>query len=123
MTDFIIEFILFALQLWFWYTIANLFFSFLLYRAEKEAKQDIEKILHRVNEVVHRVRVEEHHNTYYWYDADSDKFLAQGATPAELIDRLKIRFPEHIFLLESKENDTVLKISAPNWKIEKIATD
>ena len=123
MTDFIVEFILFALQLWFWYTIANLFFSFLLYRAEKEAKQDIEKILHRVNEVVHRVRVEEHYNTYYWYDADSDKFLAQGATPAELIDRLKIRFPEHIFLLESKENDTVLKISAPNWKIEKIATD
>ena len=123
MTDFIVEFILFALQLWFWYTITNLFLSFLLHRAEKEAKQDIEKILHRVNEVVHRVRVEEHYNTYYWYDADSDKFLAQGATPAELIDRLKIRFPEHIFLLESKENDTVLKISAPNWKIEKIATD
>lgn len=123
MTDLIIEFILFALQLWFWYTITNFFLSFLLYRYEKEAKQDIEKILDRVNEIVHRVRVEEHYNTYYWYDADSDKFLAQGATPTELIDRLKIRFPEHIFLLESKENDTVLKISAPNWKIEKIATD
>lgn len=118
MTDFIVEFIVFVFQLLFWYTIGSIFLNFLLRRVDKEAKDDIEKILNRVNEIVHRVRIEEHHNTYYWYDADSDKFLAQGATPAELIDRLKIRFPEHIFLLEEK--DSMLKVSAPNWKIEKL---
>jgi hypothetical protein len=118
MTDFIVEFIVFAFQLLFWYTISSIFLNFLLRRVDKEAKDDIEKILDRVNEIVHRVRIEEHYNTYYWYDADSDKFLAQGATPAELIDRLKIRFPEHIFLLEEK--DSMLKVSAPNWKMEKL---
>ena len=118
MNDFIVEFIVFAFQLLFWYTISSIFLNFLLRRVDKEAKDDIEKILDRVNEIVHRVRIEEHYNTYYWYDADSDKFLAQGATPAELIDRLKIRFPEHIFLLEEK--DSMLKVSAPNWKIEKL---
>jgi hypothetical protein len=118
MNDFIVEFIVFAFQLLFWYTITSIFLNFLLRRVDKEAKDDIEKILDRVNEIVHRVRIEEHYNTYYWYDADSDKFLAQGATPAELIDRLKIRFPEHIFLLEEK--NSMLKVSAPNWKIEKL---
>jgi len=118
MTELIVEFILFALQLLFWYTISSIFLNFLLRRVDKEAKDDIEKILNRVNEIVHRVRIEEHYNTYYWYDVDSDKFLAQGATPAELIDRLKIRFPEHIFLLEEK--DSMLKLSAPDWKMEKL---
>ena len=121
MTDFIVEFILFALQLWFWYTIANLFFSFLLYRAEKEAKQDIEKILDRVNEIVHRVKVENHHDNWYWYDADSDRFLAQGATPDEVIDHVKSRFPDHVFLLESNDENKILKLSGPEWKFEKIA--
>lgn len=118
MNDFIVEFILFGLQLLFWYTIGNIFLSFLFRRSDQETKLKIEKMLERVNEVVHRVRVEEHHDTYYWYDADSENFLAQGATVTELVDRLKSRFPEHIFLLE--ENDSMLKLSAPNWKIEKL---
>lgn len=118
MSNIIIEFILFACQLFFWYIVSSIFLNFLLRRSDQEAKQKIEKIIERVNEVVHRVRVEEHYNNYYWYDADSDNFLAQGSSPTELIDRLKSRFPDHIFLFEEK--DSVLKLSAPDWKMVKL---
>jgi hypothetical protein len=74
MSTIIIEFILFACQLFFWYIVSSIFLNFLLRRSDQEAKQKIEKIIERVNEVVHRVRVEEHYNNYYWYDADSDNF-------------------------------------------------
>lgn len=123
MTDFIIEFILFAFQMLFWYTIANIFFSFLLYRAEKNAKQEVKQLVDHVMEFVHRVKVEQHHDHWYWYDADSDDFLAQGSTTSELIDRLKTRFPRHVFLLSDEEKGTVIKLSGPDWKMEKIATD
>jgi hypothetical protein len=122
MIEFITEFFSFALNMLFWYIVSSVVLHLLLRRTERRA-EELSDILHRVNEVVHRVRVEEHYNNFYWYDADSDKFLAQGATPAELIDRLKVRFPQHIFLLESNDTDTVLKLSAPNWKIEKLSTD
>jgi hypothetical protein len=119
MIEFITEFFSFALNMLFWYIVSSVVLHLLLQRTERKA-EELSDILHRVNEVVHRVRVEEHYNNFYWYDADSDKFLAQGATPAELIDRLKVRFPQHIFLLESKDTDTVLKLSAPDWKIVKL---
>ena len=117
MNDFIVEFILFGLQLLFWYAIGNIFLNFLL-RQSSSRNKEIENIIRHVNEIVHRVKVEEHHNVYYWYDADSDVFLAQGSDVAEIAIHLKERYSGHIFLLEEK--DTVFKLSAPNWKMEKL---
>ena len=117
MSNLIVEFILFALQLLFWWTVSSILVNFLL-RQSSTRNKEIENIIARVNEIVHRVRVEEHYNNYYWYDADSDDFLAQGSSPAELVDRLKSRFPNHIFLLEEK--DSMLKLSAPDWKMVKL---
>lgn len=60
----------------------------------------LEKALHkRLDEIVHRVRVEKDKNTYYWYDMDNNKFLAQGSSDSEIINTLKARFPDHIFFL------------------------
>jgi len=117
MSNLIIEFIIFACQMFFWGIVSSIFLNFLLRRSSTRNKE-IENIIARVNEIVHRVRVEEHYNNYYWYDADSDDFLAQGSSPAELVDRLKSRFPDHIFLLEEK--DSMLKLSAPDWKMVKL---
>jgi hypothetical protein len=113
----IIEFLSFALNLFFWYFVVSFIVHLLLRRSEREEKKLIEMV-ERIHEVIHRVRVEEHYNNYYWYDANSDKFLAQGSTPDELIDRLKARFPTHIFLLEDK--DTVIKLSGPDWKMTRL---
>jgi hypothetical protein len=40
---------------------------------------------------------------YYWYDNDSDDFLAQGRTWEDIVDVLRSRFPDHIFVLNSRE--------------------
>ena len=37
-----------------------------------------------------------------WYDDDDNEFLAQGRNHEEIIDRLKQRFPNHIFYLSSE---------------------
>jgi hypothetical protein len=117
MSNLIVEFILFALQLLFWWTVSSILVNFLL-RQSSTRNKEIEHILQHVNEIVHRVKIEEHHNVYYWYDADSDVFLAQGSDVAEIAIHLKSRYPGHIFLLEEK--DAVFKLSAPEWKMVKL---
>ena len=58
-----------------------------------------EQLIKRLDEIVHRVRVEKDKDTYYWYDMDNNKFLGQGSTEEELINNLKSRFPTHMFFL------------------------
>jgi hypothetical protein len=40
---------------------------------------------------------------YYWYDNDSEDFLAQGRTWEEVVGVLRERFPDHIFVLNNRE--------------------
>lgn len=117
MTELIYDFVIFSLNLLFWYVVFSIVIHFLLQRTERNTKE-MSAIVDRINELVHRVKVEQHYDNYYWYDADSDSFLAQGSTTTELIEQLRNRYPKHVFLLE--EQDSVLKISAPHWKMEKL---
>lgn len=76
----------------------------------EEKRQELIKYL---NEVIHQVQVEYHHGVEYWFDQHNNRFLAQGTTPDEVINVLKSRFPDHIFLLENQGG-----ISAKtNWQI------
>jgi len=59
-------------------------------------------VLKRLNNIIHQVKVEEHSGMEYWYDQDSEVFLAQGKTLEEVITVLKSRFPDHVFLLQGK---------------------
>jgi hypothetical protein len=72
-----------------------------------------DKIRKRLDEIVHRVKIEQQGNVYYWYDQDNRAFLAQGQTTEEIIDILKKRFPEHIFYLESSNH---LLCAKHNWE-------
>ena len=67
-----------------------------------------DKIRKRIDEIVHRVEVEQQGDVYYWYDRDNRTFLAQGQSTEEIIDVIKKRFPQHIFYFE----DSNLLISA-----------
>ena len=68
--------------------------------ALKEVNGELEtRLAKRLDEIVHRVRVEKDKDTYYWYDMDNNKFLGQGSTEEELINNLKSRFPNHMFFL------------------------
>ena len=70
-------------------------------------------ILKRLTEIIHQVKIEKVNDTEYWYDEHNDQFLAQGSSLDEIIDVLKARFPEHIFLLDGKGGIC----SQTNWKL------
>ena len=59
-------------------------------------------VLKRLNNIIHQVKIEEHSGMEYWYDKDSNVFLGQGRTLDEVVEVLKARFPDHIFLLENR---------------------
>jgi len=62
--------------------------------------QHYEGVIERLNEIIHEVRIEKHgDDMYYWFDAHSDEFLAQGHTLTEITTVVKSRFPDHIFLV------------------------
>ena len=68
--------------------------------ALKDVNEELQtKLAKRLDEIVHRVRVEKDRDTYYWYDMDNNKFLAQGSTDEEIVNSLKSRFPNHMFFL------------------------
>ena len=59
-------------------------------------------VLKKLSDIIHKVKVETVGDIEYWYDADNDAFLAQGRTIDEVINVIKSRFPDHIFLVEDK---------------------
>jgi hypothetical protein len=70
-------------------------------------------ILKQLSEIIHQVKVEERDGIKYWYDADSEAFLAQGKTIDEVINVIKSRFPDHIFLIQ----DTGGVSKQTDWKL------
>lgn len=70
-------------------------------RIAKEELRD--RMYRKLDEIIHRVKVEEHHGHLYWFDEDNDRFLGQGATQDEVIAVVRKRFPEHIFFLSKNE--------------------
>jgi hypothetical protein len=67
-------------------------------RALKSKRQQVIKYL---NEIIHQVRIEKYSDIEYWYDEDNQKFLGQGRTAEEVIEVIKSRFPDHVFLIEN----------------------
>ena len=116
MTEFLIEFADFCFQIFLISIIVNFFISLVKSNLESRVEQHIE-ILEKFNELVHRVRVEEHNNVFYWFDDDNDEFLAQGQNIDEATERLKARFPGHIFFITNKE--VIYRLSAPEWQLVK----
>lgn len=98
----------------------NFFFNYII----KKFKSDLEKdenlqLVDRVKELIHIVEVETHQGVDYWYDKDSDAFLAQGTSISEAIEHAKTRYPKHVFvLLDKDENFTGIICEATDWKPE-----
>jgi hypothetical protein len=59
-----------------------------------------EEIYERLLKSVHSVKQEKHGELLYWFDDDNDRFLAQGKDSTELIEHLKSRFKDHIFIVD-----------------------
>ena len=51
---------------------------------------------------LHVVKSEEIDGVYYWYDAQSGQFLAQGKTDDEIRSTLQDLWTEHIFVVSDR---------------------
>lgn len=68
------------------------------------------KQLNHISDLIHQVKVEKHSSVEYWFDEEDNRFLGQGKTAEDIIDHVKSRFPNHIFLIQgvggvSKQTD------------------
>ena len=106
-----------AMQIMFWWFVISLILAWIRSKVMEEETVRFNRAVAILNDIVHRVKVEEHQGIFYWWDEDSDTFLAQGRTIEEVIDNLKKRFPEHHFFVKDNE-DTTYRLKGPEWTME-----
>jgi len=68
-----------------------------------------------LDRIIHRVEVDVINGVIYWFDRDNNVFLGQGQTVEDIIEVVKQRFPDHIFLLPTEEVVT----ANTDWKLVK----
>jgi len=97
------DILLFAVQAAFWYFVANAVFKLLFAKKEKELAEKRDELVDKLTKLIHRIKQEKHGDVYYWFDADTDNFLAQGRTDEEIRIHLLSRFKGHIFFIDDKK--------------------
>jgi len=95
------------------FSIFVIFNIWLIIVYKRAAKIKHNNLIDYLNKIIHTVEIEKHSNIEYWFDTDSHQFLGQGATFEEIIDVVKSRFPDHIFLLKDQGGFC----AKTNWQI------
>lgn len=72
------------------------------YHVIKDAKEMHASIADELDALIHDVKPEQHNDVMYWFDADTDRFLAQGKDIAEIRAHLKERFKQDVFMISDK---------------------
>jgi len=93
MSDFIVGSILgMLLGIWLFYLVMKMAVHITVARASKEL-QDLEKAIEQYHEEsMIPCRVESHQGVFFVYNNDTNEFMAQGLTGAELRERIKARW-------------------------------
>ena len=77
----------------FWYAIGWFVFNFLVAPWLKERLEgrirEMEQEIEDIKQVYKRVKIEEYHDTFYLFNADTDEFIGQGRTMQEIADKVK----------------------------------
>lgn len=73
----------------------------MLVRQSKQVLEEVEREI--VEKHIHIIKQEKDGDMLYWFDQDSDQFIAQGRSHMEIIAVLRERFPKHIFVLNENE--------------------
>jgi hypothetical protein len=115
--DFVIEFIEFMLMGAFWYWVIQLVSQFLLSR-HNEKRVQVKEIVKEMSNLVHNIHEETHNDIKYWYDREDNLFLAQGRDYNEIVNVLKKRFPNHLFLLNENQ-----LLAGPDFKVIEISEE
>ena len=87
-----IEFFNMMLEAFFWFLV--FWFAFQIFGGmfNRHIETRIEKLnaeIEDIKRVYKRVKIEEYHDTFYLFDADTDTFIGQGRTMQEIADKVK----------------------------------
>jgi hypothetical protein len=113
MSDFIIGGILgVCLGIWLFYLAMKLAVRIAVKRASQEL-QDLEKAIEQYHdEVMIPCRVESHQGMFFVYNDQTNEFMAQGNTLAELRERIKARWANIRVSVVSGDEDTLAQLKA-----------
>jgi hypothetical protein len=97
------EFLTLVLEIVLWYAFFQLVFT--LYKVWATSKELVEvrnEFKEQLIKKIHYINQELHGECYYWFDKETDQFLAQGINESEIRAHLMERFKDHIFVLDDK---------------------
>ena len=87
-----IEFFNMMIEAFFWFLV--FWFAFQIFGGmfNRHIETKIEKLNAEIKEmqtIYKRVKIEEHYDTFYLFNADTDEFIGQGRTMQEIADKIK----------------------------------
>jgi len=84
-----------------------------------EFAQDVsetgEQVKKYLSSIIHSVKSEKHGDVIYFFDENTDVFITQGRNDEELVEGLKARWRDHIFLVSEK-----YYMAGPDFKMREI---
>ena len=80
-------------------------------KEKNTVKEKQEEVFSDLQKMLHNVKPEKHNDIHYWFDEETDKFLAQGKNLQEIQEHLKQRFTNDVFLVNEK-----LMLVGPNFE-------
>ncbi len=87
----------------------------------QELEAEVDGIVDHVRRHIHVVRQETHQDQLYWFERNNDSFIAQGISTEDVIDRARLRYPKHVFLLlDTEENLSEIVSEITEWRPEPI---
>ena len=73
-----------------------------------------DNVREKISKLIHAVKEEQHGEHKYWFDAETDEFLGQGATHDDIIEVVKKRYHGHVFIFDK------FLLAGPTWKLEPV---
>lgn len=107
------EFFTFFIEFMFWVFVFSLVKGYFESRKE-EIEQEVDELKEKLVKMIHFIKQERHGDLLYWFDAESDQFLGQGASVEEITEHVKNRFPTHIFIIQEANK----YMRGPEWKFK-----
>jgi len=81
----------------------------------KDVNETGDNVKKYLSSIIHAVKSEKHGDVIYFFEEETNKFIAQGRNDDELIAALKARWRDHIFIVGERHY-----MAGPDFKMQEI---